>query len=273
MSPDSNGDGPTPQHRRQAESAPSLSGFDARFASLAASPTVRQLFQEGLGRDLPAAVEPFSFVPLTGLQTIAETLNLRPNQRLVDLGCGRGGPGLWIASARDTHLVGVDSSRLAIDHARARTHHFLPAGHASFLLGDLTSSGLADGCADGLVCIDAFHMADPGRTANEIARLLAPGALAAITSWESLHVARYPASIAEHLAAAGLHTLTSQHQPAWLNRQLRIYATALEVAQTSNDPAVAALAREARRFTAYTHSISRVLVVARSASAPRGVSE
>jgi hypothetical protein len=33
-----------------------------------------------------------------------------PDQTMVDLGCGRGGPGLWLASRAGAHLIGIDAS-------------------------------------------------------------------------------------------------------------------------------------------------------------------
>lgn len=244
------------------------SGYDARYASLAASPLVAQLFREGLGSDLPAEIEPFSFVPLAGLNTISEALTVQPRQHLVDLGCGRGGPGLFLAATNDARLTGVDSSALALDHARDRTHRFLPRGRAGFRLGDLTASGLPDRCADGLVCIDAFHLSHPHRIAREIARLLIPGARAAITCWESSIVTRYPASIAEPCTAAGLDVLASTEQPGWLDRQLRVYAAARHAARITDDPAVSALAHEGRLFAERAPRLRRVLVIAAQPALP-----
>jgi SAM-dependent methyltransferase len=100
------------------------SGYDARYASLAASPLVAQLFHDGLGSDLPAEIQPYSFVPLAGLHAISEALALQPGQHLVDLGCGRGGPGLFLAATNGARLTGVDSSAVALDQARDRIRQF-----------------------------------------------------------------------------------------------------------------------------------------------------
>jgi hypothetical protein len=143
-----------------------------------------------------------------------------------------------------------------------------PAGHARFCLGELIASGLPDRCADGLVCIDAFHLSDPDQIAEEIARLLIPEARAAITCWESSIVTRYPASIAERCTAAGLHVLTSTEQPDWLDRQLQIYAAAQRAATNADDPAVTALAHEGRIFTERSPQLRRVLVIVANPAFP-----
>lgn len=244
------------------------SGYDARYASLAASPLVAQLFHDGLGPDLPTEIQPFSYVPLAGLHAISEALTLQPGQHLVDLGCGAGGPGLFLAATNNARLTGVDSSVLALDHARDRIHQFLPVSHATFRLGELTASGLPDRCANGLVCIDAFHLSDPQHTAREIARLLIPGARAAITCWESTAVTRYPASIVELCTASGLNVLTSTEQHDWLDRQLQIYAAAQHVATITDDAAVTALAHEGRIFTERAPQLRRVLVIAAKPALP-----
>jgi hypothetical protein len=60
----------------------------------------------GAGRSRPAGeVEPFSFVSAALLGHLARALGLSPGETLVDLGCGRGGPGLWLADAVDRVVV------------------------------------------------------------------------------------------------------------------------------------------------------------------------
>jgi len=92
--------------------------------------------------DLPPEVEPFSFVSASLLRHVAQALGLSPGQTLVDLGCGRGGPGLWLAREADVSLVGVDFSSVAIDQATQRAALFGLADRVRFVVGDLTRTGL-----------------------------------------------------------------------------------------------------------------------------------
>ncbi|MCZ0999680.1 class I SAM-dependent methyltransferase [Streptomyces mirabilis] len=70
--------------------------------------------------DLPPDLDLFSFLCSDLLHHIAHQLDLRPQQTLADLGCGRGGPGLWLASRAHAALIGIDFSQVAIAQARHR---------------------------------------------------------------------------------------------------------------------------------------------------------
>ena len=91
---------------------------------------MRRLWAEAMGEEYPAEVEPFSACSRWLLGRIVAALGLRPDGRLVDLGCGRGGPGLWLARALSVHLVGVDFSPVAVRLALSRAGDFVPPGRA-----------------------------------------------------------------------------------------------------------------------------------------------
>ena len=88
--------------------------FDQEFTKAAQSHWVQSVFAE----DLPDEIDPFSFITLSGLEDIADWLDMSPGSLLVDLACGRGGPGLWLARRTGAELVGVDFSAVGIDHAQ-----------------------------------------------------------------------------------------------------------------------------------------------------------
>jgi hypothetical protein len=87
-------------------SAPAAADFDAAFSAAAVSPGIRRVW-ELAEPDLPPQIEPFSFVSVGLLRHLAGALDLTPGQMLADLGCGRGGPGLWLATETDACLAGV----------------------------------------------------------------------------------------------------------------------------------------------------------------------
>jgi len=99
--------------------APTAAEFDRAFSAAAASPGVRRVW-ELTAPELPPQIEPFSFVSADLLRHVALALGLSPGQNLVDLGCGRGGPGLWLAREADASLIGVDFSPVAVDQAAYR---------------------------------------------------------------------------------------------------------------------------------------------------------
>src|SRR5579864_8451656 len=92
--------------------APTAADFDEAF-STEVSPGIRQVW-ELAAPDLPPEIEPFSFVSVSLLRHVAQALDLSPGQVLADLGCGRGGPGMWLAREAGASLAGVDFSPVGV---------------------------------------------------------------------------------------------------------------------------------------------------------------
>lgn len=241
--------------------SPGERGFDSGYRRWRASQRHAALLSQGM----PPEIEPFSFVPFEGLQLLARLAGDGPGRTLVDLGCGRGGPGLWLAQQLGAHLVGADGSAVAVSDARDRRQLFPGAAPAHFLVTDVTRSGLAGRCADVVVCIDVLQVLD-GHAAllAQIARLLKPGGTAVITTWEGHGTAprRFPRDLRRLISDAGLRPGTLIEQPAWLERQLRIYQSAAAAA-SHGDPALADLAEEGRRWQPLHALTRRVVITAR----------
>ena len=92
---------------------------------------------------------------------------LRPDTRLLDLGCGRGGVLEQLADAV-TQPIGLDP-----DLSSLRQHR-LPDLSRAVALADALP--VCDECIDLLVCSWVFeHLADPARVLAEIRRVLRPG--------------------------------------------------------------------------------------------------
>ncbi|WP_191892476.1 class I SAM-dependent methyltransferase, partial [Streptomyces griseoaurantiacus] len=192
--------------------------FDAGYLRWRASEAHAALIGEGL----PTRVQPFSFVPLAGLASVLDALALSPGQTLVDLGCGRGGPGLWLAEQARARLIGVDASRVAVADARQRQHLFPTVPHACFTVAEVATTGLPDACAHAVVSIDVLQLVDDQPAmAREAVRLLRPGGRLALTTWEGSGSApqRFPRDLAGLLADAGLRVDAIVEQPAWAKRQ------------------------------------------------------
>jgi SAM-dependent methyltransferase len=84
---------------------------------------------------------------------------------------------------------------------------------------DVTSTGLADRCADVVMCIDVLQVLDDhGALLRETARLLKPGGRAVITTWEGRGSApgRFPRDLRCLITGAGLRPGPLLEQPAWL---------------------------------------------------------
>lgn len=161
--------------------------YDAGYSAAARTPLLRDLAAQAYGEDYPAEVEPFGMTTWWVLGQLVAHARVGPGHRVVDLACGRGGPGLWLARATGASLVGVDWSAVAVEAARERAAAFVPEGRARFDVGDLARTGLPDASADAVVCLDAVFFA-PDRVAalREVRRVLRDGGRLLFTASEGV---------------------------------------------------------------------------------------
>jgi SAM-dependent methyltransferase len=185
----------------------------------AQSPTLRRIYRTVYGDDYPEELEPFGFVTRTDLTRIAGLLDPPPGGLLVDVGCGRGGPGAAVAKASGARLLGLDVVAAAIEGAAALARS-LALPDAEFRLGSFTDTGVPDATADAVLSIDALWMVwnKPAALA-EIARILRPGARFVLTTWEPAYLDH-----ARLLARAGLVVDLREETPDWQQRQRAVYA-------------------------------------------------
>jgi SAM-dependent methyltransferase len=252
----------------QAASLPTAAGFDEGFAAIAVSPGMRRVWQ-AVDPGLPPEVEPFSFVSVALLGQVANALALAPGQTLVDLGCGRGGPGLWLAQSQGAFLIGVDFSPVAARQAGDRAALFGLADRARFVVGDLAATGLAAGSADAVVSIDALHLApDLAAVGREVLRILRPGHRLVLTSWRprTPEDARLPSRLRidwpRALCSVGLVDAEVESRVEWQELFMRVYRVALDLGGPGEDVALARLQDEARRHLPIAELVDRVVVTA-----------
>jgi SAM-dependent methyltransferase len=145
--------------------------YDGTFRALPGSPTYWQIQRDVYGAAYPAEVAPLGFVTLGDLRRFARALALRPGQALVDLGCGQGGPGLWVAREAGVTLTGVDISPVAVAQAAARIATFGLAGRARFQVGEFAATGLPAAAFAGAMSVDVLWLApDKPAALREVAR-------------------------------------------------------------------------------------------------------
>jgi ubiquinone/menaquinone biosynthesis C-methylase UbiE len=156
------------------------------------SESFRDIFREVYGDDYPEDANPDSFVTVTDLRIIAKNLNVGPENTFIDLGCGRGGPGLWIARETGANYAGIDFSENAIKQAKQRSEVFKIKGTCTFQLGDMQSLNFPDNSFDGASSIDVISfIPDPLVVIKEVARILRPKTYFAFTTWENKRSHRY----------------------------------------------------------------------------------
>jgi SAM-dependent methyltransferase len=247
--------------------APSAAGFDQAF-STSASLGIRRVW-ELAEPGLPAEVEPFSFVSPGLLRHVLRAADLAPGQTLVDLGCGRGGPGLCLAREAGALLIGVDFSPVAADQATHRAVLFELTGRARFVVGDLARTGLPTATADAAISVDAFHFAaDPAAAAAEARRILRPGRRLVLTNWQpnvpgdSRLPPRARIDWPPLLRGAGFTGVEMEARPEWHDTYTRVYRVALDLGDPGDDALLADLQEEARQRLPLAGLQDRVVVVA-----------
>lgn len=161
-------------------------GYDAIYDGYRRSPTLRAIWRDG--RREPPGVEnldQLGFVTIAELRRISEALALTRDAMLLDLGCGSGGPGQWIAAHTGARVIGIDVSREGIARAVERAETSGLVEQTSYRVADLERTGLEPATADAAVSIDALqYVADKRPTLREVARVLRPGARLALTAFE-----------------------------------------------------------------------------------------
>jgi SAM-dependent methyltransferase len=159
--------------------------YDRVYAVIARDPLALDLHRQALGAEYPEGIDVTGGCTRGTLERAPAGLRLRPGSLLIDLGCGRGGPGRWLARASGARVLGIDISQVAVGAAADAAEAFLRAGQYGYLRGTFDATGLPDGCADGVVAIEALGMApDRGKAVAEVRRILRPGGRASITGAE-----------------------------------------------------------------------------------------
>lgn len=249
--------------------------WTAQFAETFSGPTSTaraRIWRQVYGPEYPGWADPFSYVSVTELRKFADELQVARGRCLVDVGCGRGGPGLWVAAVTGAELVGIDLDETALAAARQRADQVGLGDQASFSKGSFADTGLPGGSAQAVMSVDALLFATDKRAATaELARILTPGGRLVLTSWDyHRQPAGRPPQVADHrplLEQAGFDVLGYEETEAWRERQERtgraLLAAAAELAAESGGEVAQRRAGIAEMNATLDCIIRRVLVIAR----------
>jgi SAM-dependent methyltransferase len=146
-------------------------GYDKLYKEFD-SPLMQQLRREAYGEDIGQ----HSWVTAEELQESIPRLKLSRASRLLDLGCGPGGPLTFIVGLVGCHGSGADVSAKALAAGRARVTSLRLDGLVTLLEVDLNEPiPFASGAFDAVISLDAIlHLRDRLSVFREVARVLLP---------------------------------------------------------------------------------------------------
>jgi ubiquinone/menaquinone biosynthesis C-methylase UbiE len=203
--------------------------YDVIYAALDQSAAYRSV-RADMALDLPDWLVPLSAGDRALLERVARAMRLRPGDEFVDLACGLGGSGIWIAQQTNARVVGVDFSPVAIAKARALAAELGLSDRARFVVADAAGTGLPGGEFAAIASIDSLQFVDAAAATLEMARLLRPGGIAAIATWEALTGVELPTVVANYepyLSSAGLAIQTREVLAGARARELAQYRSML----------------------------------------------
>jgi ubiquinone/menaquinone biosynthesis C-methylase UbiE len=111
------------------------------------------------------------------LQAIVDGLGIRPEARVLEIGCGHGVAATLVCERLETgHLVAVDRSPKMIEAAARRNADHVAAGRAEFLVATLEELELGERRFDTIFAVRVgLFQREPERARRLAERWLAPG--------------------------------------------------------------------------------------------------
>jgi len=244
--------------------------FDEGFAA-PASAVMQRVWREVYGAEYPDGVEPYSHVTRKELARFCVDVAVDDKAQLVDVGCGRGGPGLWVAAHTGARLTGVDIAASALKASENRARSLGLAGRSRYLLGSFDALPLESSSVDAVMSDDALLFAPDKRAAVvEMARVLRQRGRLVFTSWDyhSQPVGR-PPQVEDHrplLEASGFDVKAYDETDDWFERQSRTAAGLLaaeeELAAESGSDVAAVRSGLQEMIATFATMLRRVFVVA-----------
>lgn len=249
-------------------------GFDRGHRGRMQSATVERIYRAAFGDDYPEDARPSAFYSRTTLQRLTTALDVGPGCMVVDLGCGHGGPSLWVVGQTGANVIGIDLSPVGIELAQRRAAEMGLSERAGFMVGDMTATGLPDDSCDAVMSLDVIlFVPDKVAAVREVVRILRPGRPFVFTTWEDTTVSSPQqdplpdnGEVVDYrrlLEQGGLMVETCEEPPEWRRQQRAlaegIVAAEADVSQEMGPTYVAM----ARRFLDSLPQVRYVFVVAR----------
>jgi sterol 24-C-methyltransferase len=115
---------------------------------------------------------------------LAMKMKMEKDQKILDVGCGVGGPAREIARFSEAHVTGLNNNAYQIKRAKARTIQEDLVGRVDFVKGNFMEIPYADESFDGVYEIEATaHAKDKVECYKELLRVVKPGGYFGSYEW------------------------------------------------------------------------------------------
>jgi SAM-dependent methyltransferase len=248
-------------------------GFDQEFGR-PASRVMARVWGAVLGEEYPAELAPYSWITRTELADVVREVRVAAGDLLVDVGSGRGGPGLWVAARTGADHLAVDIAQAGLEAVRTTAERLGVGGRSRTALGSFEQLPVDDATADAVMSVDSLLFTpDKAAAARELARALRPGGRLVLTTWDYAHqpVGR-PPQVDDHrplLSAAGFDVLRYEETEDWEHREREscrlLLASVDELAAEEGDDPAEVRASIHEMAATIDAALRRVMVVAQRA--------
>ncbi|KAK0106679.1 Delta(24)-sterol C-methyltransferase [Cadophora gregata f. sp. sojae] len=159
------------------------------------------LYEEAWGQSFHfcrfAANEPFHQAIARHEHYLAARIGLKSGMKVLDVGCGVGGPAREIARFADCHVTGLNINDYQIQRAKRAAGICGMAHQLEFVKGDFMQMPFPDNSFDGIYAIEAtVHAPSLEGVYSEIFRVLKPGGIFGVYEW--LMTEKYDPTNAHH---------------------------------------------------------------------------
>ena len=122
-------------------------------------------------------------------------MQLRPGMRVLDVGCGVGGPAREIAQFSDANIVGLNNNDFQVLRARKYTKQAGLENQVTFVKGDFMklAEQFGENTFDAVYAIEATcHAPTWEGVYGEIMKVLKPGGVVSVASFIYINTFTYP---------------------------------------------------------------------------------
>ncbi|KAI0243621.1 Delta(24)-sterol C-methyltransferase [Massospora cicadina] len=115
---------------------------------------------------------------------LALQLQLKPNMKVLDVGCGVGGPAREMIQFTKAHVTGLNNNAYQLDRASRYAAAAMISHKAPFIKGDFMNMDIPDNSYDAVYAIEATcHAPTLEGVYKEIFRVVKPGGRVALYEW------------------------------------------------------------------------------------------